>query len=128
MSHPKLPRLATFRVAPKLALRLPVIFTVLAHVAPQSVRAAENLCIGPKFIDAVSTYYNIAIGLAIISAILMTMVGGYFLVVSAGNAGLVERGKKTIFNALFGLGLAILSAVFLNFLNPNFFAPQNCTP
>ncbi len=126
MSSLKLPKSVSHTWAPKIALGLPVIFAVLAHLAPRAVHAAADLCIGKGFLDAVTQYYNIAIGLAIISAILMTMVGGYFLVVSAGNSGLVERGKKTIFNALFGLALAILSAVFLNFLNPNIFTVQGC--
>lgn len=119
--------------APALARYLPALLVLAGQLLPRSVAAqasatdAARLCIGRPFIDAVTQYYNIAIGLAIISAILMTMLGGYYLVVSAGSAGLVEKGKKTIFNALFGLTLAILSAVFLNFLNPQIFSAQECT-
>ena len=75
--------------------------------------STANLCLHPDFITAVSTYYNIAIGLAIILAVIMVIVGGYQMVLSTGNPTIIEKGKKRIQNALFGLGLAILSFVFL---------------
>lgn len=82
-----------------------------------------DLCLHPRFIDAVSQYYNIAIGLAIILAVIMVIVGGYQLVLSTGNPTFIEKGKKRIQNALIGLGLAVVSGVFLNFLNPRIFTP-----
>jgi TRAP-type C4-dicarboxylate transport system permease small subunit len=85
-----------------------------------------NLCLDPAFIRAITTYYNIAIGLAIILAVIMVIVGGYQMVLSTGNPTISEKGKKRIQNALFGLGLAILSGVFLNFLNPQIFMAQPC--
>jgi len=88
--------------------------------------STANLCLHPDFITAVSTYYNIAIGLAIILAVIMVIVGGYQMVLSTGNPTIIEKGKKRIQNALFGLGLAILSFVFLNFLNPQIFKSQPC--
>ena len=87
-----------------------------------------NLCLHPSFIEAVGQYYNVAIGLAIILAVIMVIVGGYQLVLSSGNPTLIEKGKKRIQNALLGLGLAIVSFVFLNFLNPTIFKPQGCAP
>lgn len=87
---------------------------------------SPDLCFHPKFIEAVSQYYNIAIGLAIILAVIMVIVGGYQLVLSTGNPTIVEKGKKRIQNALLGLGLAIVSGVFLNFLNPAIFKQTGC--
>lgn len=85
-----------------------------------------NLCLNPDFIKAIGQYYNIAIGLAIILAVIMVIVGGYQMVLSTGNPTIIEKGKKRIQNALIGLGLAILSFVFLNFLNPQIFKSQPC--
>jgi TRAP-type C4-dicarboxylate transport system permease small subunit len=85
-----------------------------------------DLCFNKAFIDALSQYYNIAIGLAIILAVIMVIVGGYQLVLSAGNPTVIEKGKKRIQNALFGLGLAVASFVFLNFLNPAIFHQTGC--
>jgi len=78
----------------------------------------DSICLHPNFIEAVTRYYNVAIGLTIILSVIMVIVGGYQLVLSVGNPTLIEKGKKRIINALFGLGLAVVSGVILNFLNP----------
>lgn len=87
----------------------------------------NDLCFHQQFTEGVSRYYNIAIGLAIILAVIMVIVGGYQLVLSTGNPTIIEKGKKRIQNALLGLGLAIVSGVFLNFLNPAIFKSTGCT-
>lgn len=88
-----------------------------------------DFCLHPTFIAAVSQYYNVAIGLAIILSVVMVIVGGYQMVLSTGNPTFIEKGKKRIQNALLGLGLAVASGVFLNFLNPRIFTssqPGSC--
>jgi hypothetical protein len=87
-----------------------------------------NICIGDKFVRLVSDYINIALGFAIILAIILLVIGGYQLVISTGNAALVQKGKKRIFDALIGLVIIILSATILNFLNPQILTPTaQCT-
>jgi hypothetical protein len=105
-------------------LALAVLFTPSFASAQCAQNTQSKFQVGEDFIKAVSKYYNIAIGIAIIGAILMIIIGGYLLVVSAGNTQLIDRGKKTIFNAIFGLILALLSAAILNFLNPRILCSQ----
>jgi hypothetical protein len=99
--------------------------TVLATGSlPVFSHAEENpFQVSGPFYELVSRYYNIGIGLAIISSILVIIFGGYRMVTSAGKPSGIESGKKMIFNALFGLTLALLSAVLLNFLNPRILNP-----
>jgi hypothetical protein len=97
---------------------------VLAGSVPAVSRAQENpFQVGGPFYELVSRYYNIGIGIAVIAAILMIIFAGYRMVTSAGKPAALESGKRMIFNALFGLTLALLSAVLLNFLNPRILNP-----
>ncbi len=98
---------------------------LIGFSVPSLALAATDLDVSDEFKSAVSTYYNIAIGFIIILAVLMIIIGGYTLVFSSGRPGLVEKGKKQIINAIIGLVIAILSAVFLNFLNPAILGPQS---
>lgn len=75
-----------------------------------------NLCVSDKFYETVTQYYNIAIGVAILSAILVIVIGSYRMVVAAGNAGMIAGGKKMLLNAILGLSIAVLSGVILNTL------------
>lgn len=62
-------------------------------------------------------------GAALISifAVIMIMWGGYEYMLAGGESGTVENAKNRIMQALLGLTLLFLSAVLLNFINPNFF-------
>lgn len=77
-----------------------------------------DICLAPEFISAVTQYYNIAIGFAIILAVVIFMIAGYQLVFSAGRPAIVASGKKRLVNGIIGLSMAVLSAVFLNLVNP----------
>ncbi len=85
--------------------------------APQT-QASDAFCINQDFYARISQYYNLLIAFAILAAIFMLVVGGYRLVVSVGNPGLIGAGKKIIYNAIIGLSIAVTSAVILNVLNP----------
>lgn len=89
---------------------------VLAAGEPSAEFSVSN-----EFKGAISQIYNVAIGIIIIMAVLMIIVGGYTLVFSAGRPELATKGKKQISGAIIGLVIAILSAVFLNFINPAIF-------
>jgi hypothetical protein len=91
-------------------------------------KPSADICLHPDFISAVTRYYNIAIGFAIILAIIIFMVAGYQLVFSAGRPNIVASGKKKLVNGIVGLSLAVLSAVFLNLINPRILSQEGvCT-
>ena len=66
----------------------------------------------------VSKIYILAISSVGIAALLMLTVGGFYYLVSAGNQSLATTAKKIIFDALFGLIVALLGWVILNTINP----------
>lgn len=102
-----------------------LLAVLLVGIGAQSVMAkaatSTEFNVSDEFKTAVTQIYNVAIGFIIIAAVLMIIVGGYTLVFSAGKPDLVTKGKKQITGAIIGLVIAILSAVFLNFLNPRIF-------
>ena len=51
-----------------------------------------------------------------IGAILLVIYGGFLFITSQGNPGAVEKAKKTITNALIGLGIAILAYAIATFV------------
>jgi len=68
-----------------------------------------------QYIQAFYRYFVGAIG---IIAMAMIMYGGYRWIVAAGSADQIQEAKSTIVAAIVGLFLALISFVFLNFLNP----------
>lgn len=61
---------------------------------------------------------------AIILAMLMIVVGGFYYLTSAGNASRSGEGKDRIKWAIYGLILALSSYVILNFINPDLVRPK----
>ncbi|MDP2587725.1 MAG: pilin [bacterium] len=93
--------------------------------APAAPAAPEAFCLGNDFYTLITQFYNIGIGIAILSAIFMLVYGGYRLVVSIGLPAHIASGKKAINNAIIGLIIAVLSAVILNILNPQILTPTD---
>ncbi|MFH0830563.1 MAG: hypothetical protein V1895_00700 [Parcubacteria group bacterium] len=113
-SHSSLAR-RLFFVATAVVLFCGVTLPVVA--AEQAAGQKKlDLCISSDFYKTVTQYYNIAIGVAILSAIFVIVVGSYRMVVAAGNTGMIAAGKKMIYNAILGLSIAVLSGVILNTL------------
>lgn len=96
-----------------------------AEPAPAAPAAPEAFCLGNDFYTLITQFYNIGIGIAILSAIFMLVYGGYRLVVSIGLPAHIASGKKAINNAIIGLIIAVLSAVILNILNPQILTPTD---
>lgn len=51
-----------------------------------------------------------------IGAVVLVIYGGFLFITSQGNPGAVEKAKKTITNALIGLGIAILAYAIATFV------------
>ncbi len=56
---------------------------------------------------------NFLLGIAFLVAVLMLVLGGFRYITSAGNEETAGKGKKTIFNALIGIAIVILSYVIV---------------
>lgn len=63
--------------------------------------------------------YKYFVGVAVILAIVLMMIGGFQWMTSGGNAEGVSAGKKRITHAVTGLGLALGSYVILFTINPD---------
>lgn len=67
----------------------------------------------------VATILNIVIGALGIVAVVVMIIGGINYMTSAGDAGKVDKGKKTIIYGLIGLVICALSFVIVNFVIVN---------
>lgn len=91
--------------------------TVDCSKVPASVKEAAG-CSGnedelPKMITSI---VSAVIGAAGIVAVIFVVIGGVNYMTSAGDAGKVEKAKKTIIYALIGLVICALSFVIVNFV------------
>lgn len=63
--------------------------------------------------------YQWGIGIAVVLAVLMIVIGGLEYILSAANPSAKEEGKKYITGAILGLVLALFSYVLLQTINPD---------
>lgn len=68
------------------------------------------------FVNWVITY-SISLGGAL--AVLMIVIGGFQMVLYAGQPSAKSAAKEKLFNAIFGFGLLLLSYLILKSINPN---------
>ncbi len=85
---------------------------VVLEVPILNTRRVQNL---PEYIKV--TYEFIVAAIAVL-AVVKIMVGGISWVTAGGNAESISDAKSHIFNALIGLGLALMSYIILAALNP----------
>ncbi|OGY78471.1 MAG: hypothetical protein A3B74_02125 [Candidatus Kerfeldbacteria bacterium RIFCSPHIGHO2_02_FULL_42_14] len=71
-----------------------------------------------KLDEYISELYTFALSFIGIVATIMIMWGGFKWVTAAGNSGRISDAKDTIYNAIIGLVLALLSWTMLNVINP----------
>lgn len=69
--------------------------------------------------DFINWFIQTAIGIGSALAVLMIVVGGFRILLMAGNPSARSAAKEMMFNALFGLGILILSYLILNSINPD---------
>ncbi len=65
-----------------------------------------------------NSFYQIALGLSGILALLMIVYGGVKYTISAGNAGGQEDARDIILSAIYGVALLLASYLILNTINP----------
>lgn len=70
----------------------------------------------PNYVKAI---LNAGLVLIVLSAVFMVMVGGFLYLTSAGNTSRAGTAKDIIFDALIGLGLALLAYLILYVINPD---------
>lgn len=72
-----------------------------------------------NFCDYITTLYKFGIWAVGVTALLMITLGGYMYIMSAGNTAEAAKAKGVIYDAVFGLALAMLSYLILYEINPN---------
>lgn len=85
-----------------------------AATAPAGTKT-ESASPGPLF----QKLYQWGIGIAVVLAVLMIVIGGLEYILSAANPTAKEEGKKYITGAILGLVLALFSYVLLQTINPD---------
>jgi len=81
--------------------------------APSQLPAGQEL---PSYIRYLFIF---GLGLISILALAQMIIGGITYILAAGNAAKVEEAKDTIFQALFGLGILLVSYLLLRTINPD---------
>lgn len=69
----------------------------------------------------VSQVYKFLLAVVSLFAVIMIMIGGYEYMFAGADTSGTENAKTRISGALLSLALVIMSALLLNFINPNFF-------
>lgn len=72
---------------------------------------------GGDFATYFGNLYKLALWIVGISALFMLVVGGFLYLSSAGNTALLGTAKKTIYSALIGLVIALVSWLLLDTIN-----------
>ncbi len=73
-------------------------------------------CIPSDPIGFVERFYGIGLGFIGMVALLFIIIGGYYVMTSAGNVERLQTGKSFIFYALAGLLLAVFGFVFIQII------------
>lgn len=71
------------------------------------------------FYSYIATVYNFGIWIIGVSALLMISIGGFMYITAAGNSSSITKAKGVIYDALFGLILALVSYLLLYIINPD---------
>lgn len=75
--------------------------------------ATDLGCVPTDPIGFVEKFYGIGLGFIGMVALLFIVIGGYYIMTSAGNVEHLATGKSFVFYALAGLMLAIFGFVFI---------------
>ncbi|MBX4187409.1 MAG: hypothetical protein KW802_04140 [Candidatus Doudnabacteria bacterium] len=70
----------------------------------------------PKCVNQI---YVWSLGLGVLLALLMMVLGGYYLMTAAGNAEQATKGKEFITSALIGVVILFCAFLLLNQINPD---------
>lgn len=97
------------------------VLAALLFLTPFVVAAqSANPCTGGTDGDigrCVSQIYVWSLGLSSLLAIIVVIVGGYFVMTARGNAAQASKGKSYIYSALVGLILLFGAYIILNTIN-----------
>ncbi len=113
----------------KRSLLIFSLLTILAVSLPAQaitvLQTINNPCDVCAFAVLISNIKNVAISLAVPIVVLMIIVGGVMIMVSAGNENLRTQGKKTLTGGIIGLIIVftawvIVAAVVTATLGTNF--------
>ena|SRR3989338_2317120 len=106
--------------------KLSVIFLICLLFLPVFVFAQTNPCSSgnnespitalPKCINQVYTW---ALGAAALLALLMIILGGYYVMTSQGNGEQATKGKEFIYSAIIGLVILFSAYLLLRTINPD---------
>ncbi|HTL39776.1 MAG TPA: hypothetical protein VL306_03115, partial [Methylomirabilota bacterium] len=70
--------------------------------------------------QCINQVYKWSLGIGALLALLMTVIGGYYYMTSAGNAEQASKGTEMIWGAIIGLVLLFGAYLLLNTINPDF--------
>ncbi|MBI4091686.1 MAG: hypothetical protein HY427_00540 [Candidatus Levybacteria bacterium] len=80
---------------------------------PPGEVATDLGCVPTDPIGFVERFYAIGLGFIGMVGVLFIIVGGYYIITSAGNPERLATGRSFIFYALAGIMLAVLGFVFI---------------
>lgn len=107
-----------------------ILFVPLVTLAQAQAPASTNPCtvagvkaspdkIGTTLPQCVNRIYIWALGLSVLLAFMMMVLGGYYIMTAAGNAEQATKGKEYITSSIIGVTILFLAYLLLNEINPD---------
>lgn len=107
-----------------IILLLAISYTIYAATAQVKLETGlpntpNQLQVGQELPSYIKYLFLFGLGLISILALAQMIIGGITYILAAGNAAKVEDAKDTIFQALLGFGILLVSYLLLRTINPD---------
>jgi hypothetical protein len=86
---------------------------------PCSLKSVRGQNVTSTFPECVRQIYVLSLGVSVLLALLMIVIGGYFVMTSRGNAEQATKGKEYITSALIGVVILFCAYLLLREINPD---------
>lgn len=94
---------------------IPLLEPVMAQAQLPAFQCPTGLNCESRDVNSfIRTIINWVLSITLGVAVLFLVIGGFRYVISAGNEDAAEAGKNTVFNALIGIVIIVLSYVIVN--------------
>jgi len=101
---------------PNISVRIPG-FTAFRSIKCEETATGQD-CFVPWLADYMKALYTYGIGVIVIFAIIVMMIGGVVWLTAGGNEEKISNAKGWVAGSLFGILIALSSYMILNIVNP----------
>jgi hypothetical protein len=102
-----------------IVLMTPLLSLAQTTNNPCSVNGIGNQNVSSALPKCVNQIYVWSLGVSVLLAMLMIVLGGYYIMTAGGNAEQSSKGKEYITSALIGVVILFAAYLLLNEINPD---------